>query len=137
MNVNIIGHRVVFKSHTHHHKGPARFQSLNYGEQHRYLKGIVTEIIHDPGRGAPLARVTFRYKEQNELFVAAKAMYTGQFLSLQEMNLIGTTNVIPIGLNVIPIPCCDNIVVLIVGSNSSIPIGIFWDDFCCRCRPNK
>ncbi|KAK9155936.1 hypothetical protein Sjap_003416 [Stephania japonica] len=66
----------VFKSHTHHRKGPARFRSLDYGERNGYLKGVVTEIVHDPGRGAPLARVTFRhpfrYKHQKELFIAAE-----------------------------------------------------------------
>jgi large subunit ribosomal protein L8e len=25
------------------------------------VKGVVREIIHDPGRGAPLARVQFRH----------------------------------------------------------------------------
>ncbi|KAK4792558.1 hypothetical protein SAY86_022993 [Trapa natans] len=40
----------VFKSHTHHRKGPARFRSLDFGERNGYLKGVVTEIIHDPGR---------------------------------------------------------------------------------------
>ncbi|KFK31043.1 hypothetical protein AALP_AA6G060500 [Arabis alpina] len=66
----------VFKSHTHHRKGPAKFRSLDFGERNGYLKGVVTEIIHDPGRGAPLARVAFRhpfrYKKQKELFVAAE-----------------------------------------------------------------
>ena len=42
------------------------------------------EIIHDPGRGAPLARVVFRdpyrYKQRKELFVATEGMYTGQFV---------------------------------------------------------
>nr|ACN36317.1 unknown [Zea mays] len=65
----------VFKSHTHHRKGPARFRSLDFGERNGYLKGVVTDVIHDPGRGAPLAKVTFRhpfrYKHQKELFVAA------------------------------------------------------------------
>ncbi|KAK2984765.1 hypothetical protein RJ640_004590 [Escallonia rubra] len=74
----------VFKSHTHHRKGPARFRSLDFGERNGYLKGVITDIIHDPGRGAPLARVTFRhpfrYKHQKELFVAAEGMYTGQFV---------------------------------------------------------
>ncbi|CDP20115.1 unnamed protein product [Coffea canephora] len=46
----------VFKSHTHHRKSPTRFRSLNFGERNGYLKGVVTEIIHDPGRGALLAR---------------------------------------------------------------------------------
>ncbi|KAJ1408805.1 Translation protein SH3-like domain superfamily [Sesbania bispinosa] len=74
----------VFKSHTHHRKGPARFRSLDFGERNGYLKGVVTDVIHDPGRGAPLAKVTFRhpfrYKKQTELFVAAEGIYTGQFI---------------------------------------------------------
>ena len=42
------------------------------------------DIIHDPGRGAPLARVVFRdpyrYRLRKELFVATEGMYTGQFV---------------------------------------------------------
>ena len=42
------------------------------------------DIIHDPGRGAPLARVAFRdpyrMKQRLETFVAAEGMYTGQFV---------------------------------------------------------
>ena len=40
------------------------------------------EIIHDPGRGAPLAKVVFRdpyrYKLHTETFIANEGMYTGQ-----------------------------------------------------------
>ena len=40
--------------------------------------------MHDPGRGAPLARVVFRdpyrYKLRSEMFIAAEGMYTGQFV---------------------------------------------------------
>ena len=47
-------------------------------------QGVVRDIIHDPGRGAPLARVVFRdayrYKLRKELFVATEGMYTGQFV---------------------------------------------------------
>jgi ribosomal protein L2 len=50
----------VFKSHTHHRKGPARFRSLDFGKRNGHLKDVVTNVIHDPGRGAPLAKVTFR-----------------------------------------------------------------------------
>lgn len=42
------------------------------------------EIIHDPGRGAPLAVVVFRdpykYRQRKELFIATEGMYTGQFV---------------------------------------------------------
>ncbi|MFQ6621923.1 hypothetical protein Gotur_002024 [Gossypium turneri] len=77
----------VFKAHTYHHKGLARFRSLNFGEQNGCLKGVVTDVIHDLGRGVPLARVVFRhpfrYKKQKELFVAAEGMYTRQFAHLK------------------------------------------------------
>ncbi|KAF5454550.1 hypothetical protein F2P56_024206 [Juglans regia] len=90
----------VFKSHTHHRKGPARFRSLDFGERNGYLKGVVTEIIHDPGRGAPLARVTFRhpfrYKKQNELFVAAEGIYTGQFIYCGKKANLMVGNVLPL-----------------------------------------
>ena len=49
-----------------------------------YIRGVVKEIVHDPGRGAPLARVAFRdpykYRLKQEYFIAAEGMYTGQFL---------------------------------------------------------
>jgi large subunit ribosomal protein L8e len=49
-----------------------------------YVKGVVKDIIHDPGRGAPLAKVVFRdiyrYKQRVEYFVAVEGMYTGQFV---------------------------------------------------------
>nr|DAD46999.1 TPA_asm: hypothetical protein HUJ06_016936 [Nelumbo nucifera] len=90
----------VFKSHTHHRKGPARFRSLDFGERNGYLKGVVTEIVHDPGRGAPLARVTFRhpfrYKHQKELFVAAEGMYTGQFVYCGKKANLMVGNVLPL-----------------------------------------
>ena len=41
-------------------------------------------IIHDPGRGAPLAKVVFRnpyqYKQDEQTFVATEGMFTGQFI---------------------------------------------------------
>jgi ribosomal protein L2 len=30
----------------------------DFAERHGYIKGVVTDIIHDPGRGAPLAKVS-------------------------------------------------------------------------------
>ena len=45
---------------------------------------MVKEIIHDAGRGAPLAKVVFRdpyrYKHRVEHFVAVEGLYTGQFV---------------------------------------------------------
>jgi large subunit ribosomal protein L8e len=48
----------IFKSITTHRKGAAKLRSLDYAERNGYVRGIVKEIIHDPGRGAPLAKVS-------------------------------------------------------------------------------
>jgi len=49
-----------------------------------YVKGVIKDIVHDSGRGAPLAQVQFRdvykYKLRTEYFVAVEGMYTGMFV---------------------------------------------------------
>ena len=54
------GRGSIFTSHTTHRKGPARHRTLDAAERNGYIKGVVSEILHDPGRGAPLARVRRR-----------------------------------------------------------------------------
>jgi hypothetical protein len=54
----------IFKSHNTHRKGEAKHRVLDSAERHHYIKGVVREIIHDPGRGAPLARVRVGFLEQ-------------------------------------------------------------------------
>ena len=52
------GRGSIFKSHNTHRKGAAALRVLDAAERNGYIKGVVDEIIHDPGRGAPLAKVT-------------------------------------------------------------------------------
>jgi len=91
----------VFKSHTHHRKGKPALRATDYAERHGYLRGIVKEILHDPGRGAPLAIVHFRdpyaYRIRKEVFLAAEGMYTGQFLYCGKKANMDVGNVMPIG----------------------------------------
>lgn len=59
------------------------------------------EIIHDPGRGAPIAVVQFRspysFKLQKELMCAAEGMYTGQFIYCGKKAQLTVGNVLPVG----------------------------------------
>jgi len=91
----------IFKSHNTHRKGAAQLRSLDNAERNHYIKGVVTEVIHDPGRGAPLARVTFRdpirYKHQKQLFIAAEGVHTGQFLYCGKKATLSIGNVKPLG----------------------------------------
>lgn len=68
------GRGSIFTAHTTHNKAPAKFRALDYAERHGYIRGLVKEIVHDAGRGAPLAKVVFRdpyrYKLRTETFIA-------------------------------------------------------------------
>ena len=59
------------------------------------------EIIHDPGRGAPLARVVFnspyKFKKVPETFIANEGMYTGQFVYAGKNAALTVGNVLPLG----------------------------------------
>jgi len=92
----------IFKSHTKHRKGPARHRPLDFAERHGYVKGVVKELLHDPGRGAPLAVVQFRhqykYRLDKQLFVAAEGLYTGQFLYCGRKAALTVGNVLPLAV---------------------------------------
>ena len=91
----------VFKSHNKHRKGAPKLRPIDFAERHGYIKGVIREIIHDPGRGAPLAQVVFRdpykYKLRKELFLAAEGMYTGQFVYCGKKATLQIGNVLPVG----------------------------------------
>jgi len=90
----------VFRSHVKHRKGAAKLRVMDYAERNGYLKGVVKEIIHDPGRGAPLARVVFRnpykYRKDEETFIAAEGMYSGQFVYCGRKATLQIGNVLPL-----------------------------------------
>jgi large subunit ribosomal protein L8e len=90
----------IFKSHSKHRKGAVSLRTLDYAERTGYIKGVVKDIIHDPGRGAPLAVVQFRsaysYKLDKELFAAAEGMYTGQFIYCGKKAQLAVGNVLPV-----------------------------------------
>lgn len=76
-------------------------RNLDYAERHGYIRGVVKQIIHDPGRGAPLAKVSFRdpykYKLREETFIANEGVYTGQFVYCGKKATLNVGNVLPLG----------------------------------------
>jgi len=81
--------------------GPAKLRRYDYAERNGFMRGVVKELVHDPGRGAPLAKVEFRhpykYKRVNELFVAAEGMFTGQAVYCGQKAQLAIGNVLPVG----------------------------------------
>ncbi|KAG8935239.1 60S ribosomal protein L2A [Tulasnella sp. 419] len=91
----------IFKSHTRLNKAPARLRPLDYAERNGYIRGVVKEIVHDSGRGAPLARVVFRdpyrYKLRTETFIATEGLHTGAFVYAGKKATLSVGNILPVG----------------------------------------
>lgn len=92
----------IFTSNVSKREGAAKFRSLDFAERKGYIRGIVKDIIHDKGRGAPLAKVVFRdpyrYKLREELMIASEGMFTGQFIYCGKKAALNVGNVLPIGV---------------------------------------
>ena len=74
----------VFTSHTKRRIGAVKMHALDYAEREGYVKGVVKNIVHEAGRGAPVAKMQFKnaytYKKDDVLMTAPEGMYTGQFV---------------------------------------------------------
>jgi len=85
----------------HNRQGAPKHRALDYAERKGYIKGVVKEIVHDKGRGAPLARVEFRnqhkFKKDHELFIAVEGMYTGQFIYAGKRATLSVGNILQVG----------------------------------------
>jgi large subunit ribosomal protein L8e len=95
------GRGSIFKSHNTHRVGAAKFRVLDAAERNGYIRGVVSELLHDPGRGAPLAKVAFRhvhkYKKDKQLFIAAEGVYSGQYVYCGKKATLNIGNVKPVG----------------------------------------
>merc|ERR1712096_425295 len=94
------GRGSIFKSHNKDRKGAAKLRVLDYGERFGFIKGVVKDIIHDPGRGAPLIKANFHnaraYKIDKELFPAVEGSYTGQFIYCGKKAQLIVGNTLPL-----------------------------------------
>merc|ERR1712195_301656 len=94
------GASTIFKCRTSKRVAPARFRTLDFAERKGYIKGVVKDILHDPGRGAPLCRVVFRdqyrYKHNAEYFIAVEGMYSGQFVYCGKKATLTVGNILPV-----------------------------------------
>merc|ERR1711904_592022 len=94
------GRGSIFKSHNRCRQGAAKLRVLDYGERYGFVKGVVKDIVHDPGRGAPLIKANFHnartYKIDKELFPAVEGSYTGQFIYCGKKAQLIVGNTLPV-----------------------------------------
>jgi large subunit ribosomal protein L2 len=71
---------------------------IKYHHNKNQTKGIVEDIIHDPGRTAPLAKIRFE-NERTALVIAAEGTKTGDTISfLNEKEAVRPGNIVTVGL---------------------------------------
>ena len=92
---------VILDTHTHTlPQGAAKLRPLDFGERRGFVKGTVREIVHDSGRGAPVALVQFRhpykYKRLTFRMLAIEGMQTGQFLYCGKRAELAIGNCLPL-----------------------------------------
>jgi len=94
------GKGTIFTSHTRLRKGPVKMRKMDYAEKEGYVKGVVKAIIHESGRGAPLAKIQFqnayRYQRDNELMVAPEGLHEGMFIYCGAKAQLAVGNILPL-----------------------------------------
>jgi len=94
------GHQ-TFKAHTHKRKGASAMRKADITERQKRIKGVVKKIMHDPGRGAPMALIEFKCpiklrKERIQIAIA-EGIYTGQYVYCGKTAPLQVGNILPVG----------------------------------------
>jgi large subunit ribosomal protein L8e len=95
------GNGNVFRAHTHHRKGAAKFRPIDAAERSSQVTGVVKSLLHDPGRGAPLAQLVFKKPDgsglEKVLVIAPEGVHTGQAIQCGSAAALYVGNILPIG----------------------------------------
>jgi len=90
----------IFVSHTKHRQAPTKMRVYDFAERNGYVKGVVRDIRHEAGRGAPLATIVFKdpynFKLDKQTMVACEGMYTGQFIYCGKKANLTIGNILPL-----------------------------------------
>lgn len=88
----------VFTASTHKRVAPAKYPNLSTRDiMDKVLKGQVLELIHDPGRGAPLAHIELETGERYYT-LAVEGLREGQIIEVGGKASISTGNILPVGV---------------------------------------
>jgi len=95
------GRGSVYSSVNAHRVGASRMRPYDLTERHAQIRGIVKKIMHDPGRGAPVALIRFKnpikYCKQEITMAAPEGMYTGQYVRCGRKAPLAVGNILPVG----------------------------------------
>lgn len=86
----------TFRAATHKRIAPACYPPVAKEMLEALIRGIVEEILHDPGRGAPLALIRFENGEECYT-VVPEGIYTGQQIQMGGKAYVEVGNILPVG----------------------------------------
>ena len=87
----------TFKASTHKRVAPAQYLLLTTKDYlETSIKGVVQEIVHDPGRGAPLAHISFENGKKCYTIIP-EGVYEGQQIQMGGKAPVEVGNVLPAG----------------------------------------
>lgn len=86
----------TFRANTHKRIAPVKYPPLMVQEEEKIIKGFVTDILHEPGRGSPLASLKL---ETGETYysVVPEGVYEGQQIELGGKATVDVGNILPLG----------------------------------------
>ena len=84
-----------FRAPSHKRLGSAKYLPYSSTQVDNVLKGTIIDILHDPGRGAPLAKILTDDKHKF-LIPAAEGVYKGQTIYIGSKAPISIGNILPL-----------------------------------------
>jgi large subunit ribosomal protein L2 len=86
----------TFRAATHKRVAPVQYPTMSKEKQEGVVQGQIMEILHDPGRGSPLASIQL---ETGETYysVVPEGVYEGQPTQIGDKALVEIGNVLPLG----------------------------------------
>ena len=86
----------TFRAATHKRVAPVQYPSTSKEEREGVIQGQIMKILHDPGRGAPLANIKL---ETGETYysVVPEGVYEGQPTQIGDKASVDIGNVLPLG----------------------------------------
>jgi len=86
----------TFRASTHKRVAPVQYPTMSKEKQEGVVQGQIMEILHDPGRGSPLASIEL---ETGETYysVVPEGVYEGQPTQIGDKASVEIGNVLPLG----------------------------------------
>jgi large subunit ribosomal protein L2 len=86
----------TFRAATHKRVAPASYPPLSKGEIEGVLQGRINKIVHEPGRGSPLALITLE-TGQGYYTVLPEGVFQGQTVQMGSKASVDVGNIMPLG----------------------------------------